>query len=480
MKDFIMTPRCILILLLLSFGLRSVAQKSIFEWTVPATVMLNTEFLISGDSIFVRYDEKNFSQGTVFNKAMWIDASGKSTRAHVNEVGDENICAIANYNNKYYYYYFSGKKNSLQLEALNIDVNNAYKREVIDVIHSFEGTFLGHFTSNNLFLLTYDEDTQQLILTEVEKDSILKVKKFTMPVNLKNVAKSVRVLTDTHVPFSNMSGGAAKFKIFVTGDNLFLTVDALSSTNATSAVPKSQPVNASHTKSAASRAITTVINVNVKTEQVSHVVIPHSSSNSFSSYVLDRYIYRLTTGKKMTFEVLDIQTGALIDMKELHGNDFKDKRAHHRTGSKHFAHRNNVFGRVIRQSWMANPMIFVMPDQNSQNKVNIIIGTYIEENSPGIISNANPLVSLIGSLVWTSLRMASEGPGFSNYTYFSYDLSTKELTFMPNDILLRKIDEHETPTRPRKYGYKGYIFKDGIISLYFEPKTRRASVVRFE
>ena len=406
------------------------------------------------DSVLISYKESPKTASSR-NVTKWLRLNG--TLRNESYLGD--VFDIRKFDDGVYYYFFAEEKKRPVLKALIEKVG--MEREEFSSYIEIGDKVIGSYFENNLFVLSFNEDTNQIRVKEINGMKVVNERKYVLPIPFsKYLKKEFQIFNGQSV--LNAFMGWAKVKFYLYKD-LYITVDEPYSSDA----GKKQIVQ------------TRVFILKSGSEVVETFNFPELSRDKFCSFVTGTKLFRTTISKKkFSLNVYDLQSQKLISQREiLEGQESFN--AYYRHGQENIVLHNQPMSLVMKGAWGGIPSLVVFNDSVTHV---VQWGTYFDEKGVIGVSPTN-IIGLLVMVVGTTAKQLGDGPGISEYFYNEWNSSSGEFILNKDPGNARnKIDQYEIDMALKgvKYKYKTYVpFQEGVLALYFDDKKDEAIFVKF-
>jgi hypothetical protein len=451
-------------------------QQILFRGPCRGSI-LDLSALVLGDSIFLNYTENLVGGSTIAGRASWIRPDGSvSPDKHIKGLTD-----VVPYGSDLYYYYFEETKETVKLRASvqKIGLHQFFTPE--NSIDLPEGSLIGSFKKGNIFLVTINNKTNEIIITEIEKLDVISQKRYALPFKISDFYSNsdFAALFEANSPLSTFYG-YQPFKVII--DSAVQMVFDLPKRKPGGSVEINEtlvltPAENNQLKITTLKADKPVVKPGFQTgpNRVPAKTIP------ISSYVIDGKLFRVYNSAKLyKLTVTDIATDSIISTKELKSETENFK------GYIRYGRENGVSDRQTVSSIMRATTSTAILNVTSTAPGKYIIqwGTYYDDNGVGPVI-LNP-IGLLVTVVWTAANQLRPGPGIARYFYYEWDAFSN--TYRPienaSDFLRIKIDDYEIAdirNNDAHIRFKEYIeYRNGVLAIYHDKKKEEIKLVYFE
>jgi hypothetical protein len=445
-------------LILVSF--KSYAQQECTEIALKTGSLNQAYGIVVGDSIFLKYDEDAYTP----ERTVWISRQGKIRNINLNELEKRLICGITNHGDTTDYYFFEEERKSIFIKLLRHHAPSGWKTVSSEFVE-LPGKLLGSYIEDELVLICATPKDYTIRVIQLEGIKVVQEKKFPLSDDIvKNKRKQVAFIQEGFPVKPDQA--ASPIKIIKEKEEIFLVIDE--------PFYEYGPPQGGTYK-------TTVIRLNLRTDDTTISTFFEQSLGTFSSVVFGGNLYRVINHDKLRLEVFDLRDSKKIYSKEFSRDIKYPGEAYIRIGKNNTVLKRNIIEGIIRS--YNNP--FVIVDKGSDDKTLVLtIGNHVEEKSGVPLVGSFGLIPMIlGTIAGIAVRELSEAPSINSYFYMSGSLHGGFEVTNQTNLLKQKVDDYEAGKliEKIKFKYKGYLDSPNrIYALYQQARLPKIKVVTFE
>lgn len=414
----------------------------------------NLQALAMGDSVFITFKEKNLESR---QRSAWILPDGHVYEDSISELRDKVLCAITNSHTRFYC--LDAKNNKLLLYSIlhNPGIHQHSLEEPIEI----PGRFLGSYKEGDkLFLVCAEQKEQVVKIIGIHNGKLYNEKRFVLAHNIfKNGKSAVQFIEQGN--YVHAEQAMVKCKIFKNNDGIFVVLDE-------PYVPTVRDPNEPQ-KTEPPFYATIAMWLDLDKQKVISEMYPEESKNNFTSFVFDKYVFRIS-GRDL--QVFEFGKGGLI--KTIHFNEANfPRRKYLRTGD------TKTVVRLSKTKGISGNYIIV---GSVDPEIIINIGYAFKPPQAFPVFTGLGLPGLLLTLVGAATLQISEGTLSKSYNYLHGTLDSGldcDLIPFPN----RLADEYEADLATYGVGFqfKGYLKCDrGLYGIYIRKNSDVLQVVKFE
>jgi hypothetical protein len=428
-------------------------QTLLAEFELPSKKIDNIQSYASGNKIFLSYDDHSADDTKVFYR---IDSLGKSIRFSNVALANAVACGVTNSGDNNYLYFLEGK-GKLVVRAMLYN-NDANKFNVLPDAIEVTGELLGTWADENLYLVLYNKEMNQLEVRAIYKMKLLSQKTFVLPMSFKPYYKDAQFISERFT--SSIGSGASKVKLYHKGKYLYITIDQ----NYISSSVKVKPE-------------TTVLKFNVEDGSQSIQRINSGTHYRFTSFLYnDDKVYRATNSRgSYELRIFDLLTKKMVaETKIPRDTALRDSLIYTRSGKSSRIMRKESFSRMMKISSLCEPALIVYPENDSSTT--ILWGNYLMDKGIAPAAGINSLAGVLSMVIVTAIKQMQEPPGLARYFYIN-DTHTSGI-----GSLRKKIDNYEISLEMKKefYRYKGYFdYGNGAVGVYQDARNAKLRLIKY-
>lgn len=436
----------------------SKGQDTLAHFDISSKTITNIQAFDADGQTLLLFDEKERKTKASVKRLLRLDEHGAIDTLH-GSFPEKALMRGADYagDDLFLYYLDESRKNSLLLRAAVYESENrSFNFNVAEL--EISGIVLAIWTAENLNILSYDKEQNELRWKVVSGMKLISDQRFVSPIDLTPYYREMRFIQKGIM--ATVAEGSATSKLYHQGQSLYITIDQNKSE-----IFRIDPQ-------------TVILRFDSETGTASLQRINSNSSNKFSSFLFEGKIYRGVWSKKSyEIKVFDLAQKKLVSTIRFKKDTFlRDSPFYRYDIEPRRLERKGTLLDALKGANYALPALVIYSERDSVNT--FIAGTHASKNGAvAPIGNFGFVASLIVLAVRSSMLESPYKDGISYYFYFQAGGDGKQLP------VRRRVDDHEAELWKRRvrFGFKGYIDKaEGLIGVYIDERWRKLTLLHFQ